>query len=100
MEYKVKIVLTIFNLDKSKCTSGHRTITLPFAPYKGLKITEKQTVEYTLDSVVWSINEEYFYCNATDQESKADDGTFIDMGFLVDEAKSCGWSGFEKIIEL
>jgi hypothetical protein len=103
MEYKAILKLQIFSIDRTKVTSGTREVTFPFAPYVGLVITENWNFDYELISVTWSMDENRFYCYIDDQESDDDSSVFsnfIDMAWLVEEAKKYGWSGFSKIVEL
>lgn len=105
MSYKAKLILNIYNEDRTKCVSGVKEVEFPFAPYEGLEITVKWTCTYKLKSVTWSIDEQYFHCIIEDQENDSidDDAILaspITMDFLVSEARSCGWNGFEKIMQL
>lgn len=99
MEYQSNIQLTILSQDGKQCVTGHREITLPFPPYVGLEMVEQWTFQFTLESVIWSIDEQRFYCYIEEQERDVGD-TFLDMEFLINDAKSCGFVGFKKIMDL
>ena len=62
-------------------------------------MVEQWTFQFTLESVIWSIDEQRFYCYIEEQERDVGD-TFLDMEFLINDAKSCGFVGFEKIMDL
>lgn len=104
MMYKAVLKLTIFDDRRTKCVSGTKVVEFPFAPYEGLEIAVKWTCTYKLKHVTWSIDEECFHCLIEDQENyETDNGSLsgpIDMQFLIDEARACGWTGFEKIVDL
>ena len=105
MNHRARLILTIYDEDRTKCVSGIKEVEFPFAPYEGLEITVKWTCTYKLKSVTWSIDEEYFHCLIEDQENYSieDDGLLaspITMDFLIKEARSCGWEGFDKVMEL
>ena len=99
MEYQSILQLTILSEDGKQCVTGHREITLPFPPYVGLEMVEQWDFQFTLKSVIWSIDEQRFYCYIEEQEGDVLD-TFINMEFLINTAKSGGFVGFEKIIDL
>ena len=98
MEYKVKLTLNIFSEDRHECVSGSREISLPFPPYEGLEITEEWSHTFTIKSVTWSIDEQCFHCYVEDQEDL--DDAWINIEFLVDEARKFGWVGFDKVMKI
>lgn len=99
MEYQAVLTLNILSEDGTRCAVGQREITLPFPPYVGLEITEQWRFGFTLKSVIWSIDDQRFHCGIEERERDADD-TFLDMEFLISEAKECGFVGFKKVVDL
>ena len=95
MEYKVKFSLIIWNEKRTIFTGGAKELLLPFAPFVGLRLQEG-IQNYPIASVSWSHDEQCFYCRIEVHEEEMDDGYDLDMKFLIETAKECGWVGFEQ----
>ncbi|USV57481.1 hypothetical protein [Aeromonas encheleia] len=98
MNYKVKLSLTVRNLDNTCFCSGSKELNLPFAPFAGLRLHEEMQV-YTLAAIGWADHEQCFYASVEMSEEQLSDGDLIDMDFIVETAKGSGWVGFNKIFK-
>jgi len=99
MEFKVRIVLIIRSIDEKKWSGGYIDTMLPFVPFEGLEINGDRWGTKPIKSISYSIKDESFHCITEDKEFETDDFDFVDMDFLIKEAKKDGWQGFEKIYE-
>jgi len=102
MEYRVNLILQIYNIDRSNHLSAHKEVTLPFVPYVGLYIQEKGLHPLTFKEVTWLSEENWFIC-IVEEEGHYNFGLKDDLDELIDtldilrNAKKNGWDGFDKI---
>lgn len=99
MEYVVNFKLAIYNSDKTRACFGHKTMTLPFPPFIGLRLQEKMSNDPITD-VSWSNEHQEFTCHIKRYEEIMDDGSMLDMEFLVDLAKQDGWLGLNRTYDI
>lgn len=93
MEYRAHLSHTILSESGARFASGRREIVLPFAPYPGLSIGFEPGWSHEVLYVEWDIERQVFVCSSEEKERLALD-TFLDMEFLIDIAKECGFKGF------
>ncbi|HEX7027060.1 MAG TPA: hypothetical protein VF268_07445, partial [Gammaproteobacteria bacterium] len=67
MEYKVNLALTIWDAEHKKFMGGSKEVTLPFPPYEGLVLSEREGW-YRINQVTWSMAERCFYCKIEIEE--------------------------------
>ena len=102
MEYRVNLILQIYNFNRSNHLSAYKEVTLPFVPYVGLFIQEKGLYPLTFKEVTWLSEENCFNC-IVEEEVQYDFGLKDDLDKLIDtldilrSAKNNGWDGFDKI---
>lgn len=98
LEYQAHITLSILSEDGTRFASGNMEVTLPFPPYAGLEIetSDNSVCQVCLVSAVWIHHEQRFDCSAVQQEHRASD-SWIDMEFLINEARLAGWVGFDNV---
>ena len=99
MGYNVRIVLIIRSIDDKKWSGGYVDITLPFVPFEGLEVNGDRWTTKPIKSISYNIKDQSFHCITEDKEFETDDFDFVDMDFLIKEAKKTGWQGFEEIYE-
>ena len=100
MIYQTHIHMTIYDLEKQKCSSGNKIIELHFPPYDGLILQERTGPTGPIRGTTWDIEEECFYCSIEMQESRPSDGDNLDFDFLVECAVGDGYEGFNTILHL
>jgi len=78
--------------DRENMASLRVELTLPFAPYPGLKVEfGEEFGEAVVESVIWFNNESYFYCETPAEINKMQDLSFwLESGWLLQGAKAHG----------
>lgn len=99
MEYDVHFSLTIYSLDGSKAATFGKRMMLPFVPFIGLRLAERESVTDPVLSVVWSAVDQEFRCHIDSSEVEMADGYDLDMAFLIDQAKANGWVGSGRVYD-
>lgn len=93
MNYKVRLALYIYNRDQAKVVFMAKSLTMPFVPFIGLSLGGELGICGPIISVSWSNEDQSFTCSLESHESECDDGSVIDMDYLISEARDNGWRG-------
>ena len=93
MEYKVTLVLHLFNKGKTKFSAGYRELQLPFVPFVGLSVLNGAIDFGKIERISWIEEEQRFSCSIDYEQRHSDD----DIEFMASEAKRQGYHGFDKI---
>ena len=101
LEYQAHLTPSILSEDGTRCATGIMEVTLPFPPYAGFRIetSDNAICQVCLESAVWIHHEQRFECAAVQQEHWASD-SWIDMEFLIREAREAGWIGFDDVVDV
>ncbi|RJQ58930.1 MAG: hypothetical protein C4530_09915 [Desulfobacteraceae bacterium] len=99
MEYKVRISLSISSIDGERFASGYMDKCIPFIPFIGLVLSGESWYTEPIESISYDIENQSFLCRTQQREHECDDGTFIDIDFLINDAKKHGWKGFETVFK-
>ena len=102
MNYRLKLLLNLFNQNRTNHISGSTEVNLPFAPYPGLHINFGDYLNLCVVKVAWKVDEECFYCVVEDGCSydfslNSDISDLINDIEPIEEAMKLGWEGFKKV---
>lgn len=100
MEYKTHFTLVIRNSDSTKAAFFGKKINLPFVPFIGLRLSEKFGSSEPVSSITWSHEQQEFQCHIEAREVFMNDEDYLDLKFLIEQAKDNGWEGKGKIHEI
>ena len=100
MEYKVTLILTIYNSDRTKWASGYKVLDLPFVPFVGLELRESRN-GYTqpINRVVYYPEDKEFKCYIVQDERICEDHSVLDLLFYIKQAKRNGWAEIEEVFD-
>ena len=99
LEVKIVLVLTIFDSDQQRSSTGSSELQLPFIPFKGLNFGYKFIDSLTeIERISWIEETKSFRCEM--KPIIADNGWDLpSFEEYIAFAKNEGWQHFDKIID-
>lgn len=102
MQYKVCLILWVYNFDKSHHLRGELEVTLPFVPQESMCIQYKDMEPLEIKQVTWHSDSGFFTCDVEPKGTYEFDlnSDVEDLAKMLDvlrDAKKYGWSGLDKV---